>query len=148
MTSERARPRVFPLRDAVALPNSPSARSARIVTPVTSGSERLFAGMFWSEPGSTGGWAFLPEDPDEGKAVDGIAHLGEHDEVYLCLGGRVAVEWNNGSFEFAEGDVVFFPAGWTYRTRVLGTDQVRVFYVMAPAPGWMTPLEGADMSSN
>jgi mannose-6-phosphate isomerase-like protein (cupin superfamily) len=148
MTSHRPRPRVFALREAAALPNSPSARSARIVTPRTSGSRRLFAGMFWSEPGSTGGWAFLPDDPDEGKAVEGVSHLGEHDEVYLCLAGRVAVDWNDGSFEFGEGDVVFFPAGYTYHTRVLGIDRVRVFYVMAPAPDWMPPLEEAGMPSN
>ena len=141
--TDTPQPGVFPLRDTIARPNNPTSRSARIVTPETTGSGRLFAGMFWSEPGSIGGWAFLPDDPDEGRTVDGIPHLGEHDEVYLCLAGKVAVEWDGGSFEFGEGDVVFFPAGYTYRTRVVGDERVRVFYVMAPAPGWMTPLEDA-----
>ena len=135
------RPRVFAFREAAALPNNPTSRSARIVTPETTGSDRLFAGMFWSEPGSVGGWAFLADDPAEGRTLDGIPHLGVHDEVYLCLAGRVAVDWDEGSFEFGEGDVVFFPAGYTYRTRVVGDEQVRVFYVMAPPPEWMAPLE-------
>lgn len=134
------RPRVFPLSEATALANNATARSARIVTPETSGSTRLFAGMFWSEPGSRGGWSFRGDDPDEGRTVDGIPHLGEHDEVYLCLAGRVRVEWEDGALEFGANDVVFFPAGHTYLTEVVGDEQVRVFYVMAPAPGWMTPL--------
>lgn len=138
------RPRVFALSEATALPNNATARSARIVTPETSGSTRLFAGMFWSEPGSRGGWSFGTDDPDEGRTIDGIPHLGEHDEVYLCLSGRVRVDWDDGSsdgsFEFEANDVVYFPAGHMYTTEVLGDEQVRVFYVMAPAPGWMTPL--------
>lgn len=134
------RPRVFPLSEASPRPNNPTSRSARIATPDTTGSTRLFAGMFWSEPGSRGGWSFKGDDPDEGRTVDGVPHLGEHDEVYLCLSGRVRVEWDDGSFEFGANDVVYFPAGHTYMTEVLGDEQVRVFYVMAPAPGWMTPL--------
>lgn len=134
-------PRVFPLSEATARANNPTSRSARIVTPDTTGSTRLFAGMFWSEPGSRGGWSFRGNDPDEGRTVDGIPHLGEHDEVYLCLSGRVHVEWEDGSFEFGANEIVYFPAGHTYMTEVLGDEQVRVFYVMAPAPGWMTPLE-------
>lgn len=134
------RPRVFTLSEASVRPNNPTARSARIVTPETTGSTRLFAGMFWSEPGSRGGWSFKGNDPDEGQTIDGIPHLGEHDEVYLCLSGRVRVEWEDASFEFGANDVVYFPAGHTYMTEVLGDEQVRVFYVMAPAPGWMMPL--------
>ena len=140
MSGERLEPRIFPLRDQRPLANDRTSKSARIVTPETSGSHRLFAGMFWSEPGSEGGWAFLGDDPEEGSTVEGIPHLGEHDEVYLCLSGRVAVDWGGGSFEFGADDVVFFPAGYTYRTRGLGDEQVRVFYVMAPAPGWMARL--------
>ena len=133
-------PRVFHLADIPALPNNPLARSARIVTPESTGSERLYAGMFWSEPGSAGGWSFRGDDPDEGRTINGIPHLGLHDEVYLCLGGRVSVTWEDGAFEFGAGDVVFFAAGRTYMTQVLGDEPVQVFYVMAPAPGWMAPL--------
>jgi len=134
------RPRVFPLSEASVRRNNVTARSARIVTPDTTGSSRLFAGMFWSEAGSRGGWSFRGNDPEEGRTIDGIPHLGEHDEVYLCLSGRVHVEWEDGSLEFGANDVVYFPAGHTYMTEVLGDEQVRVFYVMAPAPGWMMPL--------
>jgi mannose-6-phosphate isomerase-like protein (cupin superfamily) len=97
--------------------------------------------MFWSEPGSRGGWSFLRDDPDEGRTVDGIPHLGAHDEVYLCLRGRIGVTWEDGAFEFGANDVVFFPAGQTYRTEVLGDEPAQVFYVMGPAPRWMTTLD-------
>ena len=140
--ADRPRPRVFPLAETRPRANNPLARSSRIVTPATSGSQRLFAGMFWSDPGAAGGWAFMVDDPLEGTVVDGIPHLGEHDEVYLCLAGRARVEWDEGSFEFGADDVVFFPAGYTYRSTVLGDEPLRVFYVMSPAPAWMTPLEG------
>lgn len=133
-------PRVFHL-DAVAVgANNPTSRSARIVTPESTGSDRLYAGMFWSEPGSRGGWSFQGDDPDEGRTVEEIPHLGSHDEVYLCLRGRVRVTWEDGSFEFGANDVVYFPAGHTYRTEVVGDETVQVFYVMAPAPRWMAPL--------
>ena len=137
------RPRVFHLADVPPLANNPLARSARIVTPESSGSGRLYAGMFWSQPGSRGGWSFRGDDPDEGRTVDGVPHLGLHDEVYLCLSGRVRVRWEEGSFEFGAGDVVYFAAGYTYLTEVIGDELVQVFYVMAPAPRWMAPL-GAE----
>jgi mannose-6-phosphate isomerase-like protein (cupin superfamily) len=111
------------------------------VTPETTGSARIFAGLFRSEPGSTGGWAFLPDDPDAGRVVDGLPHLGEHDEVYLCLAGRVRIDWDEGSFEFGKDDIVHFPVGWTYRSVVLSDEPAVIFYVMAPAPTWMAPLE-------
>jgi len=133
-------PRVFHLSDIPARPNHPLARSARIVTPESTGSQRLYAGMFWNEPGAGGGWSFRGDDPDEGRTVDGIPHLGEHDEVYLCLSGRVRVRWDGGEFEFGANDVVYFAAGHTYVTEVIGDEPVQVFYVMAPAPGWMAPL--------
>ena len=133
-------PRVFHLADAHVGSNNPRSRSARIVTPETTGSERLYAGMFWSQPGSRGGWSFRGDDPDAGRTVDGVPHLGSHDEVYLCLAGRVRVTWDDGSFEFEANDVVYFPAGRTYLTEVIGDEPVQVFYVMSPAPGWMAPL--------
>jgi mannose-6-phosphate isomerase-like protein (cupin superfamily) len=141
--STRPEPRVFSLRDVRSGANNDLARSARIVTPESAGAQRLYAGMFWSEPGATGGWSFRGDDPDEGRSVDGLPHLGDHDEVYLCLAGRMRIEWDGGSFEFGADDVVYFPAGHTYRSWVVGDQQVRVFYVMSPAPGWMTPLADA-----
>jgi mannose-6-phosphate isomerase-like protein (cupin superfamily) len=139
--SEPSEPQVFHLSDVPTGANNPTSRSARIVTPESSGSQRLYAGMFWSDPGSRGGWSFRGDDPDEGRTVDGIPHLGAHDEVYLCLRGHVRVTWDHGAFEFRANDVVFFPAGRTYRTEVLGDEPVQVFYVMAPAPAWMTSLD-------
>jgi mannose-6-phosphate isomerase-like protein (cupin superfamily) len=138
------RPRVFHLADQRALPNNRLARSARVVTPESTGSARLYAGMFWSQPGSTGGWSFRGDDPDEGRTIDGMPHLGLHDEVYLCLSGRVRVTWEEGSFEFGAGDVVYFAAGHQYLTEVIGDEPVQVFYVMAPAPGWMAPLDSEE----
>jgi mannose-6-phosphate isomerase-like protein (cupin superfamily) len=131
---------VFKLDQVPIGANNPTSRSARIVTPDATGSQRLYAGMFWSEPGSRGGWSFQDDDPDEGRTVDGIPHLGSHDEVYLCLRGRVRVTWSGGSFEFGANDIVYFPAGHTYRTEVVGDEPAQVFYVMGPAPAWMTPL--------
>lgn len=138
--NQPAQPRIFHLAQVPVGSNSPTSRSARIVTPESTGSERLYAGMFWSQPGSCGGWSFRDEDPDEGRTANGIPHLGAHDEVYLCLTGRVRVTWEDGSFEFGANDVVFFAAGRTYLTEVVGDEPVQVFYVMAPAPAWMAPL--------
>lgn len=133
-------PRVFHLADVPARPNHPLARSARIVTPESTGSQRLFAGMFWNDPGATGGWSFRDDDPDAGTSVDGLPHLGAHDEVYLCLSGRCRITWDEGEFEFGPNDVVYFAAGRTYRSEVIGDEPLQVFYVMAPAPAWMVPL--------
>ena len=138
---DRTEPRVFRLQDVPIGANNPTSRSARIVTPESTGSGRLYAGMFWSEPASRGGWSFHSDDPDEGRMVEGVPHLGEHDEVYLCLRGRVRVTWDGGSFEFGPNDVVYFPAGRTYLTEVIGDEPAQVFYVMAPAPRWMAPFE-------
>ena len=134
------RPRVFPLADQPLRANNPTSRSARIVTPETTGSERLFAGLFRSQPGSVGGWSFVGGAPAEGHVVEGLPHLGEHDEVYLCLQGRIRITWDGGELEFAKDDVVHFPAGFTYRSVVVSDEQAVVFYVMAPAPSWMAPL--------
>lgn len=145
--SVRSMPRVFTLADQPFFANNPTSRSARIVTPETTGSSRLFAGVFRSEPGSMGGWAFVGGDPAEGSMADGIPHLGEHDEVYLCLAGRIRIDWDDGSFEFGTGDVVHFPAGFTYRSVVISDEPAEVFYVMAPSPGWMAPLGAAEPRS-
>ena len=54
--------------------------------------------------------------------------------------GRVAVEWEGGSFEFGAGDIVFWPNNRWFRTRVVGDEPVQVFYVMAPPPTSMWEL--------
>lgn len=137
-------PRVFNLADIPARPHHPLARSSRVVTPESTGSQRLFAGMFWNDPGARGGWSFRDGDPDEGRSIDGIPHLGAHDEVYLCLSGRCRITWEGGEFEFGVDDVVYFPAGHIYLSEVVGDEPLQVFYVMAPAPEWMAPLGEAE----
>jgi len=86
--------------------------------------------MFWSDPGATGGWSFGARD----LGVDGCPNVGSGEEVYLCLSGRVEVEWEGGTFEFGAGDIVYWPNERWYRTRVVGDEPVQVFYVMAPPP--------------
>ena len=93
MPHGRTRPQVFPMSRADARLNNPTSRSVRLVTPESSGQERLYAGAFWSEPGADAGWAFVPDDPDMNSMAGGIPHLGDHDEVYLCLAGR---SWPTG----------------------------------------------------
>ena len=77
-----------------------------------------------------------------------LDHLGDHDEVYLCLSGRIQADWEGngerGSFEFGAGDVVHWPTGFTIRNRVLGDEPAHVFWVMGPAPEWMMPLTDPD----
>jgi mannose-6-phosphate isomerase-like protein (cupin superfamily) len=123
-------PRVFSLRDLVPRANSPTSRSARVVNAETTGAKNLFAGVFWSDPGSPGGWSVGAADPQ----VEGCPFVGEGEEVYLCLRGRVAVEWEGGTFEFGAGDIVFWPNNRWYRTRVIGDEPVQIFYVMSPPP--------------
>ena len=151
MTRDRARPQVFPLSRADARANDPTSRSVRVVTPESSGQGRLYAGAFWSEPGSEGGWSFIPDDPELHSMAGGIAHLGDHDEVYLRLAGRILAEWEGdgerGSLEFGAGDVVHWPAGFTIRSRVLGDEPAHVFWVMGPAPSWMAPLTDPERSA-
>jgi mannose-6-phosphate isomerase-like protein (cupin superfamily) len=142
--SDRPRPQVFPLSERNARPNNPTASSVRVVTPEATGQSRLYAGAFWSQPGSEGGWAFVGEDPAEGTMADGIPHLGDHDEVYLCLRGRCRIEWDGGTFEFGANDIVHFPAGYTYRSWTIGDEPLHVFWVMSPAPGWMAPLKDRE----
>jgi hypothetical protein len=132
----RGEPRVFRIADLEYRANSPESRSARAVTPDNVGSTHLQAGMFWSEPGSVGGWSFGDHDP----RVEGAPWVGVGEEVYLCLQGRVAVEWEGGSFEFGAGDIVFWPNNRWFRSRVISEEQVNMLYVMAPPPTSMWGL--------
>ena len=132
----RGEPRVFPIADLQFRANSPVSRSARAVTAETVGASKLLAGMFWSEPGSTGGWSFGDSDPH----IQGAPYVGVGEEVYLCLQGRVAVEWEGGEFEFGAGDIVFWPNNRWFRSRVISEEQVQMFYCMAPPPTSMWGL--------
>ena len=109
MPTLRPGPHVFALADLTgqARPNSPLSRSVRLITPETSGSNRLFAGVFWSDPGSSGGWSYRRE----GSFDPALPFLGELDEVYFCSSGRIHVDWDEGEFEFGANDIVFFPGG-------------------------------------
>ena len=131
-------PRVFSIADLVPRANSPTSRSARIINPDTVGETNLFAGVFWSEPGSTGGWSFGERDPQ----VDGAPFVGSGEEIYVCLRGRVAVEWEGGNFEFGAGDIVYWPNSRWYRTKVIGTEPVEVVYMMSPPPTSIWSLGG------
>src|SRR5262245_48709219 len=82
-------PRVFKINDLAPRANSADSRSARVVNLQTTGARNLFAGVFWSDPGAVGGWSFGEADP----TVTGCPHVGPGEEVYLCMRGRVAVEW-------------------------------------------------------
>ena len=94
MSQGHPRPQVFPMSRANARLNNPTSRSVRLVTPESSGGQdRLYAGAFWSEPGADAGWAFVAGDPDQNTMAGGIPHLGDHDEVYLCLAGRILADW-------------------------------------------------------
>lgn len=123
-------PRVFSIAQLVPRANSPTSRSARVVNLETTGAKQLFSGVFWSDPGSAGGWSFGSSDPK----VNGCPHVGAGEEVYLCLSGRIEVEWKGGKFEFGAGDIVYWPTGQWYRTRVISEVPAQVFYVMAPPP--------------
>ena len=129
-------PCVFAICDLVPRANSRDSRSARVVNEQTTSAKNLFAGVFWSDPDAVGGWSF--GDTDTGVA--GCQHVGPGEEVYLCMRGRVAVEWEGGSFEFGAGDIVFWPNNRWFRTRVVGDEPVQVFYVMAPPPTSMWGL--------
>ena len=131
-------PHVFHVADVAkdARPNNPLSRSTRLITPETTGSKNLFCGMFWSDPGSKGGWSYRREGSFDPK----LPFLGELDEVYFCLQGRIKVEWDEGEFEFGANDIVFFPAGYSYRTQLVGDEQAIVFYAMTPAPEGMWGL--------
>ena len=111
-------------------PNSPSSRSARVVNPQTTGSQNIFAGVFWSDPGAKGGWSFGDSDPQ----VEGCPHVGSGEEVYFCLRGGSPSNGRGGSFEFGAGDIVYWPNNRWFRTRVIGDEPVQMFYVMAPPP--------------
>ncbi|HVA05288.1 MAG TPA: cupin domain-containing protein [Acidimicrobiales bacterium] len=129
-------PRVFPISELQFRANSPVSRSARVVTQETTGAAKLLAGMFWSERGSVGGWSFGDRDPH----VEGAPWVGVGEEVYLCLQGRLAVEWEGGTFEFGAGDIVFWPNNRWFRSRVLSEEPVQMFYCMAPPPTSMWGL--------
>ena len=62
--SRPTRPQVFSMSRADAKLNNPTSRSVRLVTPESSGQDRLYAGAFWSDPGADAGWAFVPGDPN------------------------------------------------------------------------------------
>ena len=130
ISSYKSQPRVFSIASLVPKANSPTSRSARIVNPEAVGQTSFFAGVFWSEPGSTGGWSFGERDPQ----VEGAPYVGRGEEIYVCLKGRLAVEWEGGAFEFGAGDIVYWPDSQWYRTRVIGTETVEMFYVMTPPP--------------
>lgn len=146
MPTLRSGPHVFAFGDleTTARPNNPLSRSVRLITPETSGSSNLFAGVFWSDPGSSGGWSYRREGSFDPK----LPFLGELDEVYFCISGRIHVEWEEGEFEFGPDDIVFFPSGYSYRTKVVGEEQVKVFYVMCPAPEWMWDLGPETVDSS
>ena len=150
MSEGRTLPRVFTMSRSEARLNNPTSRSVRLVTPEATGQERLYAGAFWSDAGADASWAFALDDPDLGSMAGGIAHLGDHDEVYLCLAGRILADWEGngerGSFEFGAGDVVHWPAGFTIRNRVIGDEPAHVFWVMGPAPDWMMTLADPERS--
>jgi len=138
MPTLRPGPHVFHVADAAktARPNNPLSRSTRLITPETTGSNKMFSGMFWSDPGSQGGWSYRRE----GSFDPALPFLGELDEVYFCIQGRIHVDWEEGEFEFGANDIVYFPSGYSYRTRLVGDEQAIVFYVMVPAPEWMWDL--------
>ncbi len=129
-------PRVFSMSELVPRANSPSSRSARVVNAQTTGAANLFAGVFWSDPGSTGGWSFGEKDPH----VEGCPCVGVGEEVYLCLRGRMEVAWEGGKYEFGAGDIVYWPNNRWFRTKVIGDEPVRMFYVMSPPPTSMWSL--------
>ena len=132
----RGVPRVFAIADLQPRANSATSRSARAVTEETVGATRLLSGMFWSEPGSEGGWSFGNSDP----GIEGAPYVGLGEEVYLCLKGRVHVEWEGGEFEFGAGDIVFWPNNRWFRSRVISEEPVQMFYCMAPPPTSMWGL--------
>ena len=129
-------PRVFTISTLIPRANSPVSRSARVVTKETTGAQNLLAGMFWSEPGASGGWSFGDTDPH----IEGAPHVGTGEEVYLCLRGRCSVEWEGGSFEFGAGDIVYWPNHRWYKSTVISDEPVQMFYVMAPPPTSMWGL--------
>jgi mannose-6-phosphate isomerase-like protein (cupin superfamily) len=129
-------PRVFHVADLEYRANSSTSRSARAVTPDNVGSTFLQAGMFWSDRDSVGGWSFGDHDP----GVEGAPWVGVGEEVYLCLQGRVHVEWQGGEFEFGAGDIVFWPNNSWVRSRVVSEEPVQMLYVMAPPPTSMWGL--------
>jgi len=92
--------------------------------------------MFWSDPGSKGGWSYRRGGSFDPK----LMFLGELDEVYFCIQGHIRVTWEAGEFEFGANDIVYFPSGYSYRTELIGDEQAIVFYVMTPAPEAMWSL--------
>jgi mannose-6-phosphate isomerase-like protein (cupin superfamily) len=138
-------PHVFRMAEIArnARANSDLSRSARLVTPDTAGTRNVFAGVFWSDPGSTGGWSYRRD----GSFDPALPFLGEIDELYYCLSGRIHVDWEEGDFDFGAGDIVFFPSGYSYRTRVVGDEQASCFYTMCPAPEYLWALRPEAVDS-
>ena len=52
MPNGPTRPRVLRMSRADASMNAPTSRSVRLVSPDTTGQERVYAGAFWSDPGA------------------------------------------------------------------------------------------------
>lgn len=134
--SSAGEPRVFSIASLQYRANSPVSRSARAVTKETVGASKLLAGVFVAEAGSAGGWSFGDRDPQ----IAGAPFVGVGEEVYLCLQGRVAVEWEGGTFEFGAGDIVFWPNNRWYKSQVISSEPAQVFYCMAPPPTSMWGL--------
>lgn len=134
--STRNEPRVFSTDKLKFRANSPKSRSARAVTEETTGATKILSGVFFSEPGSEGGWSFGDSDPH----VERAPWVGAGEEVYFCIQGRVEVEWEGGSFEFGAGDIVFWPNNSWFRTRIIGDEPAQIFYCMAPPPTHMWSL--------
>ena len=124
--------------------NNPTSRSVRLVTPEVVRPGPALRRCLLVRPGRRRRLGVRARRPDLNTMADGIPHLGDHDEVYLCLAGRILADWEgngeSGSFEFGAGDVVHWPSGFTIRNRVISDEPAHVFWVMGPAPEWMMPL--------
>ena len=72
----------------------------------------------------------LESEPEKGKGTLWATRT----ETASRLRGRIEVEWEGGTFEFAAGDIVYWPNNRWYRTRVISEEPAEVFYVMSPPP--------------
>lgn len=121
-------PSVVPLRD-VEPRDRAGYRVARLVDRARSGSE-LLLGVEWFPPGMTTSWSFAAEDDGAGE------WLGERDEAYYVLSGRLRLSWGEGesqSVEFGAGDAVHIPPGHRYVMESVGEGTAEVVYAIAPS---------------
>ena len=131
-------PQVFTISKLVPRENSPTSRSARLVNAELTGAAHLFAGVFWSDPGSISGWSYGPSDP----RVQGCPHFGE---TWRKSTSVWAAEWSsNGkgarwSAERGTSSTCRTGGQW-YRTRAISDVPVEMFYVMSPPPTWLWSL--------